>query len=200
MSTIKLIERAGNFVLSLDPETAEQISSFTDKVFCIELVEPSFTIYLLPCIDGFTLEKHITTQADVTLSGSMLSFVKLAREGAHSDVFHTGRIRMTGDAELGQAFQNVMMQLDIDWEEITSKFVGDFASRQIHRVFDEVSSWFGKSKTQFKQNLGEVLQEEWRTVPSPVEVERFTTDIEKLRADTDRLQARIEQFLSTKKT
>lgn len=198
MSVIKLIERAGNFVLSLDPETAELLSDFQDKLFCIELVEPQFTIYWVSCADGFTLEKENLAEPDVTLNGSLLSFAKLAREGAHSNVFHTGRIRMTGDAELGQAFQNVMMQLDIDWEEITSKFVGDFASRQIHKVFDEVSSWFGQSKIQFKQNLGEVLQEEWRTVPSPVEIDRFTTQIEKLRADAERLQARIEQFIANK--
>jgi ubiquinone biosynthesis protein UbiJ len=171
MSVIKLIERAGNLVLSLDPETLISLADFKGKEFCIEILEPTYTVYLTPDTDGFTLNTAPTKESDVTLSGSLWSFMKLAREGSHSEVFHTGRIRMQGDAELGQAFQKVMMQLDIDWEEITSKIVGDFASRQLHNVMSEVKSWFGSSATHFKQNFGEVLQEEWKTVPATVEVE-----------------------------
>ncbi len=198
MSVIELIEQAGNLVLSLDPETAQLLENFEGKTFCIEIQEPNYTVYLSPCEDGFALDSHTGQTPDVTLSGSLWSFIKLAREGNDSDVFHTGRIRMQGDAELGQAFQHVMMQLDIDWEELTSKVVGDFASRQIHTVVSEINSWFAQSKRQFNQNLGEVLQEEWRKVPSQVEVERFTDNIEQLRSDLERIEARIKSLLGTK--
>jgi ubiquinone biosynthesis protein UbiJ len=167
MSVIKLIERAGNLVLSLDPETLISLADFKGKEFCIEILEPTYTVYLTPDTDGFTLNTAPTKESDVTLSGSLWSFMKLAREGSHSEVFHTGRIRMQGDAELGQAFQKVMMQLDIDWEEITSKIVGDFASRQLHNVMSN------KILVKCYKKNGKLCQQRWRLNSLPMRLRNY---------------------------
>ncbi len=198
MAWLKLVESAGNQLLQLDPDLLEQLKPFYGKTFRIEFIEPSFAMDLRPCPDGFIIEaaSDATSDAepDVSLRGSLWAFVQLAKEGAHSDVFHQGKITMQGDAELGQAFQRVFATLDIDWEEILSKFIGDMAARNISLAAQEVKSWFNQSNAQFKQNTGEYLQEELRVTPAKVEVDAMNDEIETLRSDAARLEARIAKI------
>ena len=196
MAWYKYVESAGNRLLALDPELLEQLAPYYGKTFRIEIIEPSYSIDLRPCPDGFILEAADENEADVSLRGSLWAFMQLAREGAHSDVFDQGRITMAGDAELGQSFQRILSSLEIDWEELTSKFVGDMAARNIHRVFDEFRNWFSESSENFKQNTGEIIQQELKLAPAKIEVDAMTDEIETLRADVARLEARIARLQS----
>lgn len=194
MAWLKLIESAGNHLLALDPDFLEQLKPFYKKTFRIELIEPGLTIDLRPCPDGFIAEFAGPDEPEVTLRGSLWAFIQLSKEGAHSDVFAQGRISMSGDAELGQAFQRVLGNLQIDWEELTSRFVGDLAARKLHRAIDDIGTWLKQSNRQFKENSGEYFQEELRVAPSKVEVDDMTDKIESLRSDTARLEARVAKF------
>ncbi len=194
MPWLKLIESAGNHLLALDPDFLEQLKPFYKKTFRIELIEPGLTIDLRPCPDGFIVEFEGPDEPEVTLRGSLWAFVQLSKEGAHSDVFAQGRITMSGDAELGQAFQRVFGNLQIDWEELTSRFVGDMAARKLHRAIDDIGTWLKQSSRQFKENSGEYFQEELRVAPSKVEVDDMTDKIESLRSDAARLEARVAKL------
>lgn len=194
MTWLKFVESAGNHLLALDPDLLEQLKPFYGKTFRIEIIEPAYSIDMRPCPDGFIVELASDDEPEVSLRGSLWAFVQLAKEGVHSDVFESGRITMSGDAELGQAFQNVLASLQIDWEELTSKFVGDMAARNIHRVFDEFRDWFSQSSQNIKENTGELIQEELKVAPARAEVDAMTQEIETLRSDVARLEARIAKL------
>lgn len=194
MAWLNIIESAGNHLLSLDPEFLEQLPPFYGRTFRIEIIEPDYAIDLRPCPDGFIFELANDRQPDVTLRGSLWAFVQLGKDGAHSDVFTKGRINMEGDAELGQAFQRALAGLQIDWEELIASLVGDMAARSIYRFADEFKNWFSQSNTQFKQNTGEILQQELKLAPSQVEADALARDIEILRSDVARIEARIAKL------
>lgn len=194
MAWLKLIESAGNHLLALDPDFLEQLKPFYKKTFRIELIVPGLTIDLRPCPDGFIVELAGPDEPEVTLRGSLWAFVQLSKEGAHSGVFAQGRITMSGDAELGQAFQRVLGNLQIDWEELTSRFVGDLTARKLHRAIDDIGTWLKQSSRQFKENSGEYFQEELRVAPSKVEIDDMTHKIESLRSDTARLEASVAKL------
>jgi ubiquinone biosynthesis protein UbiJ len=194
MTWLKLIESTGNHILALDPYFLQQLKPFFKKTFCIELTEPALKIDLRPCPDGFIVELAGDKEPDVCLRGSLWAFAQLAKDGAHSRVFAEGKISMSGDAELGQAFQHLLANLQIDWEELSASLVGDMAAHKLHRALGELSQWFGQSSRQFKENVGEYFQEEINVAPSKVEVDDLTGKIEGLRSDTARLEARIAKL------
>jgi len=198
MAWLKLIESAGNHVLALDPDFLEQLKPFFKKTFRVELTEPGLDIDLCPCPDGFIVEPAGENEPDVRLRGSLWAFAQLAKQGAHSEVFAEGKITMSGDAELGQAFQRVLGNVQIDWEELTATLLGDMAARKLHIVLDDVTGWFSQSSRQFKENTGEFFQEEFKITPSRVEVNGLTEKVETLRSDTARLEARIAKLRSLK--
>lgn len=200
MAWLNFIESAGNHLLSLDPEFLEQLQPFYGRTFRIEIIEPDYAIDLRPCPDGFIFELADDRQTDVTLRGSLWAFVQLGKDGAHSDVFSKGRISMEGDAELGQAFQRALAGLQIDWEELIATLVGDMAARSIYRFAGDFKSWFSQSNTQFKQNTGEILQQELKVAPSQVEADALASEIESLRSDVARIEARITKLKASTST
>ncbi len=199
MVWLKFIESAGNNLLALDPDFLDQLEPFYKKTFRIELTEPALDIDLRPCPDGFIIKTAGDRQPDVTLRGSLWALARLANEGAHSEGFSQGRISMSGDAELGQAFQRVLGNLQIDWEELTANLLGDMAARKLHRTFADAGNWFSQSNQQFKENSGEFIQEEIKVAPSRVEVENMSDTVETLRSDTARLEARVAKLLASRK-
>jgi ubiquinone biosynthesis accessory factor UbiJ len=48
-----------------------------------------------------------------------------------------------------------------------------------------------RAASTFTQNVSEYLQEEGRDVPSRTEADEFIADVDKLRDDIDRIEARI---------
>ena len=200
MAWLKLLESAGNHLLAYDPDFLEQLQPFFGRTFRIDLTEPTYELDLRPCPDGFIIEPASEQPADVSLRGSLWAFSRLAKEGAHSDVFAKGKITMDGDAELGQAFQQVLSQMQIDWEELLSTLLGDAAARGIHRTLREMGNWFEQSGRYFSENSGDFLRDELRLTPSRIEVESLGEQIENLRADTARLEARIRLLQSTPDT
>lgn len=197
MAWLDIVESAGNHLLALDPQLLEQLTPYYGKTFRIELIEPNYSIDMRACPDGFILQAADDSTPEVTLRGSLWAFGQLAKQGTHSDVFEKGRITMSGDAELGQSFQQVLASMQIDWEELTSKFVGDMAARNLHRVFGSLSSWFDQSAQNFKQNSSEIIREELKLTPSKVEVEVMNDEVEALRADVARLEARFTKLKAT---
>ncbi len=198
MPLLDFIASTGNALLRLDPETLEKLAPFRGKVFCIDLIEPAYTLYLFPSKEGFEIKNRADLaeeiQADVTLTGSLWAFMQIAKEGSNSDLFHSGRIQMNGDAELGQAFQSVLTQIDIDWEELLSKVVGDMAAHQASVLFGNLRSWFTSQSTSTRESTGALLQNEMQLSPTPQEVNEFSDDVESLRSDIARLEARINRL------
>ncbi len=194
MSWLKFVEATGNHLLALDPQFLERLTPYYGKTFRIEIIEPSYSIDLRSCPDGFILEPAGESEPAVCLRGSLWAFVQLAREGEHSEVFDQGRITMRGDAELGQSFRGVLAGVDIDWETLTAKFVGDMAARNVHSMFDEFRSWFAESTQQFKQDTGELIQYELKMAPTKAEVDHMTKSVESLRADVARLEVRLAKL------
>jgi len=194
MTWLNFIESAGNHVLALDPDFLDQLAPFYKKTFRIELTEPALDLDLRPCPDGFIIEAAGENEPDVRLRGSLWAFSQLAKDGAHSDVFARGKINMSGDAELGQAFQRVLANLQIDWEELSASLLGDRAARTLHRTMTDIGTWFKQSSRQFHENSGEFIQEEIKVAPSRVEVDDMTDKVETLRSDAARLEARIAKL------
>jgi ubiquinone biosynthesis protein UbiJ len=194
MAWLNFIESAGNHMLALDPDFLDQLKPFFKKTFRIELSEPALDIDLRPCPDGFIVEAAGENEPDVRLRGSLWAFVQLAKQGSHSEVFAEGKITMSGDAELGQAFQRTLGNLQIDWEELSAGLIGDMAARKLQRALGEFGNWFSHSSQLFRENAGDFFQEEIKVTPSKIEVDDLTDRIEVLRSDTARLEARLAKL------
>lgn len=130
------------------------------------------------------------TVADATISGSPLSLLALAGPSAQT-VLQRGDVEIRGDAELAQQFRELTLLLRPDLEEELSLLLGDVPAHQIGRLARATLGWSRKAAGTTARNIAEYLAHETRDVVSRREAEPFLADVDRLREDVDRLQARV---------
>ena len=71
--------------------------------------------------------------------------------------------------------------------------VGDVAANLAFNAFKQLSSWTKKTGSSLKDDVSEYLQEESRDVVSGAELSGFTSKVDQLRDDVERLAALIKR-------
>jgi len=135
------------------------------------------------------LANSSATAADATLSGSPLGLLSLARQQAKSTTGSS--VRIEGDAEVAQNFSELLKQAKPDIEEELSRVVGDVAAHQLGNTVRSLLGFGRRVGDTLLQNVGEYLSEEGRDVPSKTEADEFSHDVDVLRDDVARLEARL---------
>jgi ubiquinone biosynthesis accessory factor UbiJ len=131
--------------------------------------------------------------ADARLSGTPLSLLALAGPGSEGRL-RSGGVRIEGDAEVAQAFRELLEQTRPDFEEELSRAIGDVAARRVANLARDVLAFGQRATDSFATSAAEYLQEEGRDLPVRVEVEEFLKDVDRLRDDAERLEARLTRL------
>lgn len=129
--------------------------------------------------------------ADVSISGTPLSLLPLLGADARAHM-QSGAVDVKGDAEIAQAFHELLHAARPELEEELSRHVGDVAARQIGNALRSVTDWSRRTASTFADNVSEFLQEESRDLVSRTEGEEFNAAVDELREAVDRIAARID--------
>ncbi|WP_126452116.1 ubiquinone biosynthesis accessory factor UbiJ [Sulfuriflexus mobilis] len=191
---VSALDVALNRVLQLDPQAAQRIHALEGKLLALHIRGPNLTVYLLP-VDG-RLQVHAFAEGhvDTTISATPLGLARLALQTEASDAMFKGEVKIVGDVEFGQSIQELLGAIDIDWEELLSKLVGDVAAHQVGRGVRGLINWGEQAADSLQQDLAELLQHEMRILPQRVDVEQFLDEVDMLRADFERFELRLARF------
>jgi len=193
------LEVAINQVLQLDPDSVARLPALQGKVIAIELRGLDLAFYLIPQADRLNLYGHFEGQPDTVLRGTPLALARMGVAKDAGDVLFAGDVEISGDVELGQQFRALLDQLDIDWEEHLSQFTGDLVAHKVGNLVRGAMDWGQKTLNTLGQDAAEYLQEESGDLPSRAEVEAFLAQVDTLRSDVDRLEARLQRLTTKKK-
>lgn len=161
------------------------------KVLVVRVTGPDISIYAR-CEQGkLELLTRYDGEPHASLAGSPAALIGLVRPQPESAV-RSGSVRIEGDAEVAQGFQQLFKAARPDLEEELSRLVGDVAAHQIGKVARGWLNFTQRAVRTFGQNVSEYLQEESRDVPARIEVDEFVAAVDTLRNDVDRIEARLE--------
>jgi len=124
------------------------------------------------------------------IEGTPLSLASLAGPEPE-DRIRQGAIRISGDAETAQLFKKLFRAARPDFEEELSRLVGDAAAHHLANAARSVLDFGRRAADTFARNMGEYLTEESRDLPAQPEVEAWIEQVDRLREDADRLEARL---------
>lgn len=194
MPLVSALDAALNQVLQLDPRAEQRIQAMEGKLLALHIRGPNLTVYLLP-VDG-RLQVHAFAEGhiDTTISATPYGLARLALQQDASDAMFKGDVKIVGDVEFGQAIKALLGNIDIDWEELLSKVVGDVAAHQVGRGVRGLINWGEQAGDSLQQDLAELLQHEMRVLPQRVDVEQFLDDVDALRADLERFELRLSRY------
>ncbi len=189
-----LLASIGSRFLRLDPDALQRLQEFEGKLICLELAGIDRKLYLSAGETGIVIREVSEHEPDVTLTGSPISFAELGLRGLNVTLFREGKMKISGDIELGQKVQRFIEEVDIDWEEVLSRYIGDLAAHQTGNLFRGLNNWRLNAHQTAERNVSEFLQEEVRLLASASSVARFSNAVDDLRSTVDRLEQRVQRL------
>ncbi len=190
------LQKAINHFLSLDPQSKENWERFENKSILIELKGLPFMFQLLFLKDKtVALKTEDFIFSDTVIKGGPFSLLHLTFAKDNRRSLLADSVEMEGDLELGQAVIDMFDELHIDWEEWLSSFIGDIPSSYIGRFVTQSKRIAKEIQTSLSEQIDEYIHEEICLFPFALELADFFNDVDILRMDVDRLEARVDRIM-----
>ncbi len=204
---LNLINRALKKYLDSDPEISAKLNKFAGQCLLVHLTDIEKELLVTPVQAGLELREHVVyeeasnaneLEITTTLHSNIVSLARMGLGAEYQSMLNSGALKIEGDVEFANQLRSIFMQVDIDWEEIASKYVGDSVAYQVGLFVKRFKNYKSRSVDNFRMDVSEYLQEESRIVPTKVELDRFMGDVDDLDAHVQRLEARIQRLMNLK--
>lgn len=195
---IGALETALNSYLSLDEHIQQYLAPMAGKVIAIHITPFNETLYLCPAHDRIQMLESYAGEADARLSGSLSALGLMGLSATPMHALFKGEVHIEGDTQLAHKLQRLFEKLDIDLETKLARYTGDTFAQRLTGLWRGSRDWTRHTLSSFRLNLEEFLQEETRELPAKAEAELTFQQIDALRCDADRLEARIERLIAAK--
>jgi ubiquinone biosynthesis accessory factor UbiJ len=136
------------------------------------------------------LKTDASAQADAELTGGLLSLLALAGPTPEA-VLQRGAVQIRGDADIARKYRELAQLLKPDLEEELSLAIGDVPAHQLARLARDALGWSRHAAATAVRNVAEYLAHERADLVPRAEADQFTSGVDRLREDVDRLEARI---------
>ena len=193
-SVLAAAEAALNRYLDLDPEGAAGFEPLYGRIIVIEITGFGTRITLIPGPDRLQLFGPYDAPADCIIRGAPLSLLRMAVSERREQEMSSGAIQIEGDTTIAQQLARAMGGLDVDWEEQIARILGDPIANQLGRGLRGAREWGRKSGDTLAADIKEYLEEEGRLIPSRYELDAFLGEVDVVRDDVERLEARLARL------
>ena len=188
------VELGLNRVLRLDSTALPRLGHLNGKVIAVECRSPALQLFILPSDEGLMLASHWASEADCTLRAPAASLLKLAISKDKTAVLHSPQVDLEGDSGVLLELAGVLQDLELDWEYELSRWLGPVATQLLGGHLRSRARWYQQGFTSLNQNLAEYLAEESRTLVGQREAEARFSELDQIKLDLERLEARFERL------
>lgn len=188
------LEAALQRFLALDSDSGRLLQPLRGKLVAVRVLPLTEELYFYHSENGLQIHGRSERVADVTLSGSPWGFALAGLTESKDAALFGGHVRIEGDPDVARRFADMLDALRIDWDGLLVRGLGQDLGDRLVTSLRTVHRWAMASAATLRTDVSEYLQEEARYLPAPAEVEGFFGDVDTLRADSDRLAARIERL------
>lgn len=188
------LTKAMNTYLRLDTESTSRLKKLQGKCITLELLPFHFVFQCVFTESGMDIKDDESLISDTIIRGTPLQMagVMLAKEDRQR--FFADDVIIEGNAELGQQVIALFDELQIDWEEYLSRIVGDVPAYHVGRLINTLGEWLRNTEQTVTQDVSEFIHEEAEWLPAREALQDYFNDIDTLRMDVDRAQARINHL------
>lgn len=187
-----LLERALNDALRYDPATMQRLAGHKGRVLAIECLQPPVNAYFLFTVDGVEIYDRCETTIDGTIRAGAIGLLRQLASQTPEIAPAGGDIQVLGDARFVQDIIKIARDIDIDWEEPLARIVGDVAARQVGELLRGAASFVARAFTSLRRDGEDFLRHELGLFPPKQAMREFLRDVDDLRLDSDRVQARLQ--------
>lgn len=188
------IESTLNTLINDDPELGRRLARFKGQVIQVHLKELNKTLTFVFSQQIDVLANY-EGQPDCYLSLNLSVLPELREQSNITKLIKQDKVILEGDIQLAQKFSQLMTDCKPDIEEWLSRVTGDVVAHSLVQGVSNLGQ-FVKAKADKHQNhLAQVITEEWKLAPAPLEIAHFCDQVDDVRSLAARVEAKLNQLL-----
>jgi ubiquinone biosynthesis protein UbiJ len=195
ISVLASIETSLNAWLTLDKKILPKFNNMQGKIICLHIRGLELKLYFLPDQNDIAVMGNYAGEPDTTIKGAPMTLMRLGMSTHSGKTLLESEASIEGDTQLGAEFSRILSEVEIDWEDQLSKFVGDIIADEIGQVAYNSREWAKDKGQAIRVNTSEYLIEDAQLTPATEEVNYYLNQVDELRMSVDRLEAKINEYI-----
>lgn len=189
-AAIGALEHLINRALDLDPGTQQALTSLQGHVFALECSEPAVQLFL-HIDEPLRLSERFDGEVTTKVVGSAKDFAALVSAEDPASALINSDISVHGKSGPLIELQQILKQVDIDWEEPLADLFGEPAGHQIGRGIRRAMAFAKTVPPRVQSRVETHLFDEARLTPRREEFESWVKGVAELNVGIERLQAKL---------
>ncbi|RJX68837.1 SCP2 domain-containing protein [Vibrio sinensis] len=189
-----VIETTLNTLIKDDPELGRRLSRLKGQVIQVHLKELNKTLTFV-FSQQIDVLAHYEGTPDCYLSLNLSILPELREQANITQLIKEDKLVLDGDIQLAQKFSQLMTDCKPDIEEWLSRVTGDVVAHTVVQGIHQVGGFVKARALKHQNHLGQVLTEEWRLLPPALEVAYFCDQVDDVKSQAARLDAKLNALL-----
>lgn len=197
-----LSETVINRYIFLDPQSVERLRPLVDKRLYVFIAGTpmAFSLVFSERIDMLVEQQgyeEVVKQLDsqsCCVKAALDILPELQKTSRLTALIQEGKLSVEGDLSIAQHASQLFHGLDIDYEELVSRYTGDIVANQLFSAAASVKSRLDTLADNIKAGLRNGLTEEKQIGVPSLALTHFADEVSDLRTDTDRFAARLARL------
>ncbi|CAK1772600.1 ubiquinone biosynthesis protein UbiJ [Vibrio crassostreae] len=189
-----VIETSLNTFVNDDPALVRRLSRLKGQIIQVNLKELNKTLTFVFSQQIDVLSEY-EGQPDCYLSLNLSVLPELREQSNITKLIKQDKLILEGDIQLAQKFAQLMTDCKPDLEEWLSRVTGDVIAHTLVQGVKNVGGLVAKQATKHQNHLAQVLTEEWKIAPAPLEVAHFCDQVDDVKSSAARLEAKLNALL-----
>ncbi|WP_016956997.1 ubiquinone biosynthesis accessory factor UbiJ [Catenovulum agarivorans] len=134
-------------------------------------------------------------QADCTISCTLSGLYQLQQPAQITKLIKQGELDIEGDVQLAQTYADWLKSSLVHWQDVLASVTSGPVAHKISEAGQQTFELAQKQLANQQRALVNIVWDEKKLAPHPIEVADFTEQVKQLRQDTDRFEARLQQLI-----
>ncbi|MEQ5876071.1 SCP2 sterol-binding domain-containing protein [Pseudoalteromonas sp. NFXS39] len=195
---LSLVERIINQLLQLDPQLKGKLAAIADKQLLVEIRDWQQSILCVYSDEQIHLYSTPERNFDCMISADINTLLALKDPSMLTQLIRQDKLDLQGDLNLAQGFSNTFAELDIDWPEHFSRYIGDAPAQQLWLSLQTLKRRGSQTKSKLENTLTTLCQDELAVTIHPLELAEFKQQNRQLKSQVSQLEMRINALLQSR--
>ena len=188
------VESSINILVKDDPELVRRLSRIKGQVIQVHLRELNKTL-------TFVFSQKIDVLAayegkpDCYLSLNISSLSELREQSNITKLIKQDKLTLEGDIHLAQKFSQLLSDCKPDIEEWLSRVTGDIFAHSLVQGASGLGEFVKRRAEKHSNHLAQVITEEWKLAPAPLEIAHFCDQVDDVASWTARVEAKLNKLM-----
>ena len=187
-----LLETTVNKLQQLDASALQRRKQLNGTIIGVLLKELNKPLYFVISTQQIDILSKYEGQPDCFIRLNLSALQELQNNHQLTHLIKTEQLEVEGDINTVQRFASLITEMDIDWEEHLSAYLGDVLAHKLCYQFKQCRQNLSSQIKKIEKHSAEYITEELKLAPGALEVMYFCEQVNDIQKQAEALEKRFQ--------